>query len=160
VYLVNDEHFVLALLRLEAHLVHEGADVFDAVVGGGVEFHDVEGSVFAEGFATVAFAARLCIVGNMATVEDFGQDSGAGGFPNAPRPAKQEGMGQMFCLQSLLQGLRHVLLSDYIFETEGAVFSGGNYVTHELLLAVGFWLLAESKGRKFKWGQRRWFCSE
>ena len=58
-HLVNDEDFVLALLRLETHLLHERPDMLDAVVGGGVEFHDVERGVVFGGEAVVANAARL-----------------------------------------------------------------------------------------------------
>jgi hypothetical protein len=123
VHLVNDKDLVAALLGLESDLFHQGADVVHAVVGGCIQLYDVEGSVFIEGLAAGASATGLEVGGQLLAVQDFCQDPGSGVFAHAARPAKQERMGDVICLQRFFQRLRDMRLADHILKPRGPVFS-------------------------------------
>ena len=42
VNLINDEHFVLSLLRLKTHLFDERPNVFDTIIGGCIQLGNIE----------------------------------------------------------------------------------------------------------------------
>ena len=86
--LVDNINFVMALLGLEAHLVDQCPDVVHTVIGGGIQFHDVKGSIFIERNAAIAGSARFMVFGQAASVERLCQYPCARCFANATRAAK------------------------------------------------------------------------
>ncbi len=54
VYLVDDEHLVLAHLRRDAGLLHQGLDVVHTIVAGGVQLKDVVRALLVERLAALA----------------------------------------------------------------------------------------------------------
>ena len=46
VHLIDDVHFILTALRRDPHLVYNGSNVFNLIVGGGIQFKDIERIVF------------------------------------------------------------------------------------------------------------------
>ena len=81
-HLINDEYLVSAVLGLEAHLFGESPDVFDGIIGSGIEFDDVEGSAFVEGLARGARVAGLEVMGALFAIENLCKDAGTGCFTN------------------------------------------------------------------------------
>jgi hypothetical protein len=131
VYLVNDEYLVLSLLRLKADLFDERPDVINAVIGSSVEFHDIEGGVFAECPAAFALAAWLKRFRCMLAIQHFGQNAGTSRLADSTGAAKQESMRYMVCLQRFFQGLGDMLLPDDIFKPDRTVFSCGYDESHQ-----------------------------
>ena len=80
VHLVDDVHLVFALLRWNANLVHDAADVLHLVVGGRVELKHVE---------------RHRLLLSVKAVDGFGEDSRRGGLPHATWPAEEVGLGDL-----------------------------------------------------------------
>ena len=125
--LINDEDLVLTLLRLKPNLLRQGADVVDRVVTRSIEFGDVERSVIIEGYATRTLVARLKIFRPVLAVQDLRQNSRARRFTDATGPTKQKGMGEVIRLQSVLQRLRNVLLTNDLIKFDGAILTCGYY---------------------------------
>ena len=121
--LVDDEHLVLTDLRWDAGLLHEGLDMLDGVVGGGIEFKDVERTLFVECLAALAMTTCLALVGRCQTVDGFGKDTGTGGLSYSAGTAEEVGMCQFTALDSILQGGGKGKLAYHCIEGHGAVFS-------------------------------------
>jgi hypothetical protein len=48
------------------------------------------------------------------TIDDLGQNPGAGGFSNAPGPAKKKSMGELIAAKRIFQGEGNMLLPNDI----------------------------------------------
>ena len=101
--LVDDEDFVFSDLWRNLHLLNETADVLDGVVGGSIEFVDIVGALFLKSLATFAFVTRFSLRRGMKTVDIFGEDAGAGGFPDASRSAEEIGVSEFATRYGVLQ---------------------------------------------------------
>ena len=93
--LVDYIHAVLPDLGRDLHLVHQGLDVFDSVVGRGVEFVDAIGTALLEGLAGLAMAARLHVLRGIGTIYGLGEYPGGTGLPDAAGAAEKIGVGQL-----------------------------------------------------------------
>ena len=93
--LVDDEHFVFPDLRRDVNLLDERTDVLDGVVGGRIEFMDVIAALLVEGHAALTVPAGFALGRRRETVDGFGKNAGARGFPDAARAAKEVGVGQL-----------------------------------------------------------------
>ena len=112
VNLVDDVDLELARLRRDAHAVDNATDVIHAVVGGCIEFEDVELHVF-ELFAQGA-------------VDGLGEYACAGGFTNSARSCEQVSLSNLLIGNGALQRRSDVFLSYNCFPAVGAVFSCRN----------------------------------
>ena len=92
VHLVDDEHLVASDLRRYLHLLDEGADVVDGVVGGGVEFVDVVRTPLVESHATFAMVAGFAVLVGGEAVDRLGKDACRGGFSHTARSAEEVGV--------------------------------------------------------------------
>lgn len=125
VYLVNDIDLPGARLWRVAYLLYQVADVVHGVVGGGIQFDDVEGGPEVKTLATVAGVAGFVVFGAVLAVDGFGQDTGAGGFADPTRAAEQKRLCQVVGGDGVFEGIGDVGLSHDRAEGRGAVFSGG-----------------------------------
>lgn len=123
--LVDDIHLVVADLWRDAHLVNEAADVVNRIVGGGIEFVDVERSVVVESAARFAFVAGFEVFGWMQAVDGLGHDACASGLAHATRTAKQEGLGQSVVADGVFQCVGNRALTHDGVESHWPVFSCG-----------------------------------
>ena len=114
--LVDDIHAVVADLRRYLHLLHQGLDVLDAVVGGGVELVDTIRAALGEGDAGLALSARLHICSGMHAVDGLGEDARGAGLAHPARAAKEIGVGQLPAENGILERAGYVILSDQGFE--------------------------------------------
>jgi len=138
VHLVNDEHFVLALLWLKTHLLGEGADVLYGIVGGSVQFDDVERRALVEGFARTALVAGFVFGCSVLAVEYFREDAGAGGFAHTPRTGEEKSMRNMATGERVFEGSGHMALPHHVLETLGTVFARGyDKVAHNMPFLLG-----------------------
>ena len=103
VYKRQDIDAVSADLRRNTYLVDQVTDIIHRVVRGGIQFVDVERTVFVESFAGFALVACFGIGCRVQTVDRFGEDTGASGFTHATWAAKQIRMGQLTATDSIFQ---------------------------------------------------------
>ena len=111
------------------HAFSEGADVIDAVVGGPVDFGDVEGAAFGDFDADGVGGVEVCF-GAVGAVEGFGEDAGGGGFSGAARADEEVGVGEAVLGDGVAQGADDVVLSEDVVEGFGAIFPGEDLIAH------------------------------
>lgn len=104
---VDDVDLESAVLGRITHLVDQVADVVDGVVGGGVQFEDIQRVEFG-----LVFKA----------VDESRNDAGAGCFAHAAGTAKQERLRQLIVVDGIFQGGGNVLLSNHLVEPSRAIF--------------------------------------
>jgi len=102
---VQDVYFVAALWGGQVDLVGEEAYVVYAIVGGGVQFNQVEGSAFGEASARGALPAGVAVRCEPFAVDGFSQDAGTGGLAYASRPKKQIRRSQLAMSKGIAKGL-------------------------------------------------------
>lgn len=123
--LVDDIHLVVADLWWDAHLFNKASDVVNRVVGGGVEFVDVERGIVVEGAARLAFVAGFEVFRRVQAVDGLGHDARAGGLAHASRTAKQEGLCQSIVADGVFQCVGNRTLTHDGVESHWSVFSCG-----------------------------------
>jgi len=119
---VDDIDFVFAAGGGVLDVFAEFANLFDAVVGGTVDFQDVHAAAFGDFLADGVIGIEVGF-GATGTVEGFGQNAGGGGFSDAAGSDKKEGVGDAAGSDGVGQGLNNVILSHDILETLGTVFA-------------------------------------
>ena len=119
VYLVDDVHFVLALLGRDANLIDDASDVLHLVVGGRVKLKHVE---------------RHRLVLHVKSVDGPGKNPRRRGLPHSSRPAEQIGLSDLPRRNALLQRLRDARLPHHGIPGLGPIFAGADeigLVAHE-----------------------------
>ena len=114
----------------------EGADVVDAVVGGAVDFGDVEAAAFGDLDADGIVGVEIDL-GAAGAVEGLGEDAGGGGFSRAAGAHEEVGVGEAVLGNGVAQGADHVVLAEHVVEGLGAVFSGEDLIGHARREAEG-----------------------
>ena len=104
-------------------MLHQLPDVVHRVVGCGVQFVDVVGTLFVEGGARFALVAGFSLCRGTHAVDGFGKDTCTGRFAYTARTAEEVGVCQFACGDGILQGGSQGTLSHYRFKGRGAVFS-------------------------------------
>ena len=107
----------------------EGADLFDAVVGGSIDFENVERAAFGD-FNRERIIGVEFDTGSALGVEGFREDSGGGRFSGAAGADEEVSVGKTFLLDGITQGLDNVILSEDVGEGAGTVFSGKDLIAH------------------------------
>ena len=120
--LVDDIDAVPADLRRDLHLLQQGLDVIDAVVGRGIQLVDAEGAPFAERHAGLTLAARLEVGRRMGAVDRLREDAGGTGLADAPRTAEKVGVGDLAAGDGVLEGPGDDILADQALERVRPVF--------------------------------------
>src|ERR1043165_3170964 len=112
VHLIDDGYLIATLLRCKAYTVYEFPDIIHRVIGGGIQFKDVERGILIEGAAGRTFAASLNIGCQILAINGSGENTRTGGLSYAPGTAKQEGMCKVLSANGILEGGRNMLLPD------------------------------------------------
>ena len=115
-HLVDDENLVAAHLWRHAHLFDERADVLHGVVGGGIQFVNIETALLLKGFATLAIPTCLARLGGREAVDGARKDAGAGGFAHASWTAEEVGVCQFARGNGILQCRGQCALSHHAVE--------------------------------------------
>src|SRR5271170_346244 len=107
----------------DAGVLPEIADLFDAIIGGSVDFNDVD--VFAGGnrLACGANAAGLAVF-TLGTIDRLGQNARRGGFAYAACAGKEKRMGQPPGDDGIFKCLGDCFLADQLVEVLRAVAPG------------------------------------
>jgi len=121
---IDDVHLVLAQLRGNAYLVDQGPDAVYRIIGGSVQFKDVEGTLVVETETGFTGIAGLSLWSRVQTIDGFGKNSGTGGFANASGTAKQVGVRQLVVFDRVFQRGCEGGLPDHRLKGVGAVFAG------------------------------------
>jgi hypothetical protein len=111
-------------------VVAQVADVLDLVVGGAVNFDDIQRISRGDLAAGFAFATGFGDNAGFA-VQRFCEDPGGRGFPDAARADEQVGMADALLGDGVLQGARDVFLSDDFIEPLRSPLSCKYFVGHE-----------------------------
>ena len=111
VHLVDDVHALFYRRGREHCLLPQGADVVDAVVGRGVQLHNVEHGAVRDAAARRAHPAGVA-VDLVLAVDRLGEDARAGGFARAARADEDICVRQAPGLHLVFQRLGNMLLSD------------------------------------------------
>ena len=122
--LVDDIDAVLADLRGHLHLVHQGLDIVDAVVGGGVHLVDAVGTAFLEGNAGLALAAGFHVGAGMGAVDHLREDARRGRLTDAAGAAEEISVRELPPLDGVREGPGDGVLADEGFEGVRPVLPG------------------------------------
>ena len=138
VHLVDDEDLVLAYLRRNARLLHQGLDVLHRIVGGSIQLEDVQGTLLVERLTALALITRLTIGRRVLAVDGFGKDAGTGGLSHTTGSAEQIGMGQFARLYGILQCRCQGCLSYDRIKRHRSVFSCRNDIFFHWFKICGY----------------------
>ena len=127
-HFVDDEHFIAPHLRRNARLFHQTLDVFYRVVGGGIEFEDVVGTLLVESLTTLAMVASLALFGRRHAVDGLGENARTRGLAYATRSAKQVGMSQLATTHGVAERCDQRRLPNDRVKGHRPVFPGRNDV--------------------------------
>ena len=108
----------------------EFADLLDAVVGGAVDFEDIESAAFCD-FDAKGIIGIEVDFGSIGAVQSFGEDTGGGGFSGAAGADEEVGVGKAFLLNGIAEGVNDMILSEDVGKGPRTVFSGENLIAHE-----------------------------
>lgn len=149
--LVDDIDLVATCLGRDVDLLDQFADVFNAVVGCGVQFEDIHGHAVVERHAVFALVAGFHIGGGVGAIDGLGQDAGTGSLAHAARTAEKKRLGQLVGTDGVFERCSDMLLAHHAVESGGAVFACGNYkIRHsqarlELFTRVGLYIIDFAK---------------
>lgn len=107
----------------------EFADLFDAIVGGAIDFEDVEGAAFGDFAADIGIRVEVNF-GAVLAVEGFGEDACRRGFAGAARAHEEIGAGEAVLLDGVAECFYDMVLAEDIGEGFGTIFSGEYLVAH------------------------------
>ena len=124
VHFVDDIDLILAYLRRYAHLFKEGAHGLHRTVGSRVQLIDVLRGVFLKAPTRLTLPAGFHVGSGVEAVDGLGQNTGAGGFSYASRPAEQKRLGNMPASNRVFEGGGNGLLSHNRFKGVRPVFTG------------------------------------
>ena len=129
VHFIDHEDFESTRDRLVNRLLNETLYLFNATVGGGVQFRVVDKTTHIDGDAVFTNATRL---GRDAflTIERLRQNSRDGGLANTPGAGEKIRMVQSLLCQGVGQGLDHVRLPHQLGEGLWAILPGKDKVGH------------------------------
>ena len=114
---------VRARLRRDAGLLHQGLDLVNAIVAGGIQFKDVVGALLVESLAALALVACLAVFARVLAVDCLGKDAGTSGLAHTSRTAEEVGVCQLAALHRILQSGGQSTLSYDRIEGHRTVFS-------------------------------------
>ena len=120
--LVHDIDFVLTGNGRILHVFHDFANLIHAVVGGGVQLHDIDVVVARKSKTSLAFAAGRAVHG-IKTVYGAGEYARAGGFTGTAAARKQISVRNVSRFYLVYKRARNMLLLYDVPENFGAVFS-------------------------------------
>ena len=133
-YLIDDEHLVLADLRRYLHLVDQFADVIDRVVRRCIEFIDVVAALLLERLTALAFVAGLAVLCAMLAVDGLGKDTRTRSLAHTTWATEEVGMRQFATGNRILQGLHQGFLPHHRLKGGWTIFScRNNIVCHRTI---------------------------
>ena len=122
-HFIDDVYFSRAECRGEVYGFAKLADIFDAIVGGAVDFDNVKGALFFEGTAVRACAAGFESAFSMGTVYGFGKESSDGRFSGAAGTGKEVGLREQVSHNRIRECRCDMRLSGEIAPAVWSVFS-------------------------------------
>jgi hypothetical protein len=111
VNLVYDIYFVFTGLGRKPDLVRQVSDILHGIVAGSIQLVDIHRTSVVERNAGYASIAGFPVFPRGFAVDRFGEDARTSRFSYSPRPAKQEGVGQLIVSDSVFQGGRNMGLT-------------------------------------------------
>ena len=99
------------------------ADLFHPVIGGAVDFENVEADPFGDLEADRIIRIKVHL-GTAGAIESLGQDPGGRSFSGTAGTNKQIGMGEAILRDGIFQGLDDVVLPEHIVKCPRSIFSG------------------------------------
>ena len=116
------------LRNYQLHLVDQGTDVIDRVVGGGIEFMDIIRTLLVECLAGFAFVTGFPVGSRIQTIDRLGKDTGTRSLAHSTGTAKEVGMSQLVTLYCILKCSCQGLLAYHTTKSRRTVFPCRNYI--------------------------------
>ncbi len=121
-HLVNDIHALFNAGGRIDRLVPQGTDIFNAVIGGGVNFNHIHNRAVFDSEAAGAFIAWIPVF-RLLAVERPGKNLCAGGFTRSSDTDHKVGVAGAVILNLVFEGFGNLLLTDNIVKGARAPFS-------------------------------------
>ena len=130
-YLIDNIHLILTDLWRNPHLLYQLADIIYRIIGRGIQFMNVIGTLFIESHTRLTCITSLSILSRSHTVDSLGKDTCTRGFSYSTRPAKQIGMRQFLRGNGILQCRSQCPLAHHRLKGRRTIFTGRyNIVFH------------------------------
>ena len=123
-HLVDDVDLALAGgPDAQIHVLDEVAHGVDAVVGGGVELHEIEERAGRDRQAVLALAARFAVGAEVEAVQRASEDARRRGLSGAARTREEVRVPGPILTHRVLERARDVILTDQLREVLGPVLA-------------------------------------
>ena len=133
-HLVDNKDLIFSDRRRNTHLVDQGTDVVNRVIGGGIEFMDIIGTLFVESLAGFAFVTGFPVGSRIQAIDRLGKDTGTRGLTHSTGTAKEVGMSQLVTLYCIFKCSCQGFLSHHATKSRRTVFPCRyNIIIHSLL---------------------------
>ena len=122
-HLVDDKHLVFSCLRWYMRLLHQIFDLLYTIVGGSIQFEDVQRTSFCKCLTAFALSTGISCSSWCKTVYHLCKDAGTGSLSYSARSAEQVCMSQFPATHSILQRCGQRTLSHHAIECQRTIFS-------------------------------------
>ena len=133
-HLVDNKDLIFSDWRWNTHLVDQGTDVVNRVIGGCIEFRDIIRTLLVECLAGFAFVTGFPVGSRIQTIDRLGKDTGARSLTHSTGTAKEIGMSQLVTLYCIFECSCQGLLAYHTTKSRRTVFPCRyNIIIHSLL---------------------------
>ncbi len=108
--LIYNIHFVFPYLRRNAYLINKRTDIIHGVVGRGIQFVNVVGTLFIESHTRFTLIAGFMFRCRIQAVDGFGKNTGTRCLSHTPRAAKQISMSEFISCNGIFKRSGQCLL--------------------------------------------------
>lgn len=116
-HLINNVYFVFAGLWRYAYLFGEVPNIFYRVIRSGIQLVDAKGCAILKRLTRFATATRFGRGATLLAIDGFSQNTGAGGFTNPTRSAKQKSLCQLIGFNGIFERVGNVALANYTLKS-------------------------------------------
>ena len=125
--LINNIHFVLPALRRDAHLINQGTNIVNRVIGSCIELINIKRSRTIEWSTWFTLIAGFTLGRKALTINGFGHNPGTSSLANSTRTGKQKSLCNLLIADGIFKRIGNRCLTYNGCKRCGTVFSGWNY---------------------------------
>ena len=120
--LVDDIDFIFGLARREDYFIRDPANVIDRIIGGRVDFQNIQKAPLIDAFTNFAGIAGVPLMG-IQTIDGFGKNYGQRGFSCSAGAAEEVGMADILTDDSLPLGVDNLFLPHVVIKVLRSPFT-------------------------------------
>ena len=98
------------MMRRNAHLINQTADIVHRIVRSGIKLMDIKRGIIIKRNTRLASVTRLDFVGKILAIDRLCQDACTGSFANTSRACKQKRLCQLIIPNGVFERSRYVIL--------------------------------------------------